>query len=175
MANCRRPAAGQGARTQRCSQVALVQIQLTAQLFHHPPCHGLLPLGLGLDGLDIKTPSFTAECEVGAPPPLTAKSRFPSPPCRGRASPGPQLPPYPFYNQSVGRDSSLPGHFRRRKRPRRPEGWPPLRPHLKTVRRAGCPHPAEAYRKIPFHHRRPVGVGHPRPAASAKSLLRSIR
>ena len=42
---------GRGQRTQRRSQVALVQIQLTAQLFHHPPCHGLLPLGLGLDML----------------------------------------------------------------------------------------------------------------------------
>ena len=36
---------------------------------------------------------------------------------------------------------------------------------LKNACRAGCPHPAETYRHIPFPHRRPVGAGHARPAA----------
>ena len=72
----------------------------------------------------------------------------------------------PFYG-SIRRGgihpSRAPSH--RRRRPRRPEGWPPYDPHLKPVRRAGCPHPAETYRHIPFPHRRPVGAGHARPAA----------
>ena len=34
------------------------------------------------------------------------------------------------------------------------------------MRRAGCPHPAAVYRHILFPHRRPVGAGHARPAAS---------
>ena len=38
-------------------------------------------------------------------------------------------------------------------------------PHIKPVRRAGCPHPAETCRHIPFPHRRPVGAGPARPAA----------
>ena len=85
--------------------------------------------------------------------------------CRGRACPARSLPPYPFYD-SIRRGgihpSRAPSH--RRKRPRRPEGWPPYTPH-QTVRRAGCPHPAAVYRHIPFPHRRPVGAGHARPAA----------
>ncbi len=86
--------------------------------------------------------------------------------CRDRACPARSLPPYPFYD-SIRRGgihpSRAPSH--RRKRPRRPEGWPPYTPHIKPVRRAGCPHPAETYRHIPFPHRRPVGAGHARPAA----------
>ncbi len=41
----------------------------------------------------------------------------------------------------------------------------PTPPHIKPVRRAGCPHPAETCRHIPFPRRRPVGAGHARPAA----------
>ena len=80
--------------------------------------------------------------------------------------PGPQLTAISLLRfNPQGRDSSLPGTPHRRKRPRRPEGWPPYTPHIKPVRRAGCPHPAETYRHIPFPHRRPVGAGHSRPAA----------
>ena len=85
--------------------------------------------------------------------------------CRGRACPARSLPAYPFHG-SIRRGGIHPSRApsRRRRRPRRPEGWPPYTPHIKPVRRAGCPHPAEAYRYIPFPHRRPVGAGHARPA-----------
>ena len=86
--------------------------------------------------------------------------------CRGRVCPARSLPAYPFHG-SIRRGgihpSRAPSH--RRRRPWRPEGWPPYTPHIKPVRRAGCPHPAETCRHIPFPHRRPVGTGHARPAA----------
>ena len=39
---------------------------------------------------------------------------------------------------------------RRRKPLAAARGLAALQPHLKSVRRAGCPHPAEAYRHLPF-------------------------
>ena len=86
--------------------------------------------------------------------------------CRGRACPACSLPPYPFYDSiRRGRDSSLPGTLPPPQTATAARGLAALRPHIKPVRRAGCPHPAETYRHIPFPHRRPVGAGHARPAA----------
>ena len=64
-----------------------------------------------------------------------------------------------------GRDSSLPGTLPPPQTATAARGLAALHPHIKPVRRAGCPHPAETYRHIPFPHRRPVGAGHARPAA----------
>ena len=89
---------------------------------------------------------------------LPAYPISPSPPCRGRACPARSLPPYPFYDSI--RRGGIPPQTAAAAR-----GLAALRPHLKPVRRAGCPHPAETYRHIPFPHRRPVGAGHARPAA----------
>ena len=89
----------------------------------------------------------------------------PSPPCRGRACPARSLPQYPFYG-SIRRGGIHPSRA-----PPPPQtataarGLAALHPHIKPVRRAGCPHPAAVYRHIPFPHRRPVGAGHARPAA----------
>ena len=49
--------------------------------------------------------------------------------CRGRACPARSLPAYPFYD-SIRRGGIHPSRApsRRRKRPRRPEGWPPYTP-----------------------------------------------
>ena len=86
--------------------------------------------------------------------------------CRGRACPARSLPPYPFYDSiRRGRDSSLPGTLPPPQTATAARGLAALHPHIKPVRRAGCPHPAETYRHIPFLHRRPVGAGHARPAA----------
>ena len=97
---------------------------------------------------------------------LPAYPISPSPPCRGRACPARSLPQYPFYGSiRRGRDSSLPGTLPPPQTATAARGLAALRPHIKPVRRAGCPHPAETYRHIPFLHRRPVGAGHARPAA----------
>ena len=86
--------------------------------------------------------------------------------CRGRACPARSLPPYPFYDSiRRGRDSSLPGTLTLPQTATAARGLAALHPHIKPVRRAGCPHPAETCRHIPFPHRRPVGAGHARPAA----------
>ena len=86
--------------------------------------------------------------------------------CRGRACPARSLPPYPFYDSiRRGRDSSLPGTLPPPQTATAARGLAALHPHIKPVRSAGCPHPAETYRHIPFLHRRPVGAGHARPAA----------
>ena len=42
---------GRGQRPQCGGQIALVEVQLAAQLLHHAPRHRLLPFGLGLDVL----------------------------------------------------------------------------------------------------------------------------
>ena len=49
--------------------------------------------------------------------------------CRDRACPARSLPPYPFYD-SIRRGGIHPSRAPspRRKRPRRPEGWPPYTP-----------------------------------------------
>ena len=85
--------------------------------------------------------------------------------CRGRACPARCLPPYPFYD-SIRRGGIYPSRapfaaasLRGGQRAGRPTA------PLKNACRAGCPHPAETYRHIPFPHRRPVGAGHARPAA----------
>ena len=71
----------------------------------------------------------------------------------------------PFTINPLGRDSSLPNTFPPPQTATAARGLAALQPHIKPVRRAGCPHPAETYRHIPFPHRRPVGAGHAQPAA----------
>ena len=68
--------------------------------------------------------------------------------CRGRACPARSLPPYPFYD-SIRRGGIYPSRTpsRRRKRPRRPEGWPPYTPH-QTRAKGGVPSPC---RNLPPH------------------------
>ena len=86
--------------------------------------------------------------------------------CRGRACPARSLPQYPFYGSiRRGEDLSLPHTFPPPQTATAARGLAALHPHIKPVRRAGCPHPAAVYRHIPFPHRRPVGTGHARPAA----------
>ena len=91
---------------------------------------------------------------------------FTSLPCRGRACPARSLPPYPFYD-SIRRGgihpSRAPSH--RRKRPRRPEGWPPYTPtsNLCVGRGALTPPPlfpsrtpavfAYSLQTLPFPHK----------------------
>ena len=70
-----------------------------------------------------------------------------------------------FTIQSVGEGFIPPGHPPTAANARAARGLAALHPHIKPVRRAGCPHPAETYRHIPFPHRRHVGAGHARPAA----------
>ena len=70
-----------------------------------------------------------------------------------------------FTIQSVGEGFIPPAHLSPPQASAAARGLAALRPHIKPVRRAGCLHPAEAYRYIPFPHRRPVGAGHARPAA----------
>ena len=86
--------------------------------------------------------------------------------CRDRACPARSLPPYPFYD-SIRRGGihPLPGILPPPQTATAARGLAALHPHIKPVRRAGGPHPAETYRHIPFPHRRPVGAGHARPAA----------
>ena len=71
----------------------------------------------------------------------------------------------PFTVQFVGERFIPPGHLSPPQTAAAARGLAALHPHIKPVRRAGCPHPAETYRHIPFPHRRPVGAGHARPAA----------
>ena len=76
----------------------------------------------------------------------------PSPPCRGRACPARSLPPYPFYD-SIRRGGIHPSRTpsQRRKRPRRPEGWPPYTPTSNPCVGRGAltpPKPAAPY----VHH-----------------------
>ena len=71
----------------------------------------------------------------------------------------------PFTVQFVGDGFIPPAHLPPPQTATAARGLAALRPHIKPVRRAGCPHPAETYRHIPFPHRRPVGAGHARPAA----------
>ena len=61
-------------------------------------------------------------------------------PCHSRAPPG----------SAVGEGFIPPGHFPPPQTATAARGLAALRPHLKSVRRAGCPHPAEACRQIPF-------------------------
>mgnify|MGYP000783549971 CR=1 FL=1 len=94
-------------------------------------------------------------------------------PSRGRACPARNPMPYPFCGQFVGEGFIPPGQLPAAASLwRRPEGWPPYDPHLKSVRRAGCPHPAETYRHPSFPHRRPVGAGHARPARERQAVVR---
>ena len=86
------------------------------------------------------------------PPRFTAYPVSPSPPCRGRACPARSLPQYSFYG-SIRRGgihpSRTPSH--RRKRPRRPEGWPPYTPTSNPCVGRGAltlPKPAAPY----MHH-----------------------
>ena len=87
------------------------------------------------------------------------------------ACPARSLPPYPFYD-SIRRGgihpSRAPPPLQTATAAR---GLAALHPHIKPVRRAGCPHPAETYRHIPFPHRHPVGAGHARPAAYRQILF----
>ena len=79
-----------------------------------------------------------------------------------------------FTIQSVGEGFIPPAHLSPPQASAAARGLAALRPHIKPVRRAGCLHPAEAYRYIPFPHRRPVGAGHARPAAY-RHILFTIR
>ena len=86
------------------------------------------------------------------PPKLTAISFSPSPPCRGRACPARSLLQYPFYG-SIRRGGIYPSRTpsRHRKRPRRPEGWPPYTPTSNPCVGRGAltpPKPAAPY----MHH-----------------------
>ena len=65
----------------------------------------------------------------------------PSPPRRGRACPARNPTPYPFCCQFVGEGFIPPGTSRRRKPLAAARGLAALRPHLKSVRRAGVPTP----------------------------------
>ena len=72
--------------------------------------------------------------------------------CRGRACPARSLPPYPFYD-SIRRGGIhlTRAPFHRRKRPRRPEGWPPYTPTSNPCVGRGAltpPKPAAPY----MHH-----------------------
>ena len=79
--------------------------------------------------------------------------------------PGPQLTSISFL-QSIRRGGIHPSrYFPPPQASTAARGLAALRPHLKSVRRAGCPHPAETYRHSSFPHRHPVGAGHARPAA----------
>ena len=76
----------------------------------------------------------------------------PSPPCRGRACPARSLPQYPFYG-SIRRGGIYPSRTpsRHRRRPRRPEGWPPYDPTSNPCVGRGAltpPKPAAPY----MHH-----------------------
>ena len=71
----------------------------------------------------------------------------------------------PFTIQSVGEGFIPPGHPSTGANGHGGQRAGRSTPHIKPVRRAGCPHPAETCRHIPFPHRRPVGAGHARPAA----------
>ena len=83
----------------------------------------------------------------------------------GPGMPGPQLTAISFLRfDPQGRNPSLPGTLPPPQTATAARGLAALHPHIKPVRRAGCPHPAEAYRYISFPHRRPVGAGHARPA-----------
>ena len=86
--------------------------------------------------------------------------------CRDRACPARSLPPYPFYD-SIRRGginpSRAPSH--RRKRPRRPEGWPPYTPTSNPCVGRGALTPPKLTATSRFPHRRPVGAGYARPAA----------
>ena len=84
---------------------------------------------------------------------------------QGPGMPGPQPTAISFLRfNPQGRDSSLPGTLPPLQTATAARGLAALHPHIKPVRRAGCPHPAAVYRHIPFPHRRPVGAGHARPA-----------
>ena len=73
----------------------------------------------------------------------------PSPPCRGRACPARNLAPNPFHGQSVGEGFIPPGHFPPPQTATAARGLAALQPHIKPMRRAGCPHPAAS---LPIPH-----------------------
>ena len=84
----------------------------------------------------------------------------------GPGMPGPQLTAISLFTiQSVGEGFIPPGHPSTGANGHGGQRAGRSTPHIKPVRRAGCPHPAETCRHIPFPHRRPVGAGHARPAA----------
>ena len=118
----------------------------------HPPTAAN---GRGGQRAGRPTPPHQNCAEGGGPSPrrgLPAYPVSPSPPCRGRACPARSLPPYPFYD-SIRRGGSHPSRApsHRRKRPRRPEGWPPYTPTSNPCVGRGAltpPKPAAPY----MHH-----------------------
>ena len=100
----------------------------------------------------------------------------PSPPCRGRACPARNLPLYPFHGQSVGKGFIPPGYFPPPQTATAARGLAALQPHIKSVRRAGCPHPAEAYRHILpplfLHILYKLYCSHTKPGMSLQKLYR---
>ena len=83
------------------------------------------------------------------PPKLTAISHFPIAALSGPGMPGPQLTAISLLRfNPQGRDLSLPGTLPPPQTATAARGLAALRPHLKPVRRAGCPHPAETCRPL---------------------------